>query len=232
MKARQLPNRDQQGDVFRVELSRIIDLRHGLIRLSNAVDGDRVNETFVPPYGPDHGQAGVSTPLMVSLHDLTYPRTFTDEHIVFTWGENPYWQCLNGMKLFEHEPPFDPSSMSRWRGRIGEVGDIDVHMDKGRRQRTAKNLCRWMKGMAASESDIGHSKQKHQMDRNRLKGTLDDRLNAILRAAGINCSKLLQGAAAFLCQTYIRLLFFKGHQLLRPRTLPITIGCADGFLKV
>jgi transposase, IS5 family len=26
------------------------------------------------------------------------------------------------MKPFEHEPPIDPSSMTRWRKRIGEAG--------------------------------------------------------------------------------------------------------------
>jgi len=26
------------------------------------------------------------------------------------------------MKFFEHEPPIDPSSMTRWRKRIGEAG--------------------------------------------------------------------------------------------------------------
>jgi transposase, IS5 family len=36
------------------------------------------------------------------------------------------------------------------------------------------------------------------MDRNRLKGTIGDRLNAILSATGMNFAKLLRWAAAFL----------------------------------
>ncbi len=38
------------------------------------------------------------------------------------WVENPYWQYLSGMEFFCHEPPIDPSSMSRWRSRVGEAG--------------------------------------------------------------------------------------------------------------
>jgi IS5 family transposase len=47
------------------------------------------------------------------------------------------------------------------------------------------------------------------MDRNRLKGVLGDRINAILSAAGMNFSKLLKGAAAFLRHIYFSLLVFQ-----------------------
>jgi len=36
--------------------------------------------------------------------------------------ENPCRQYLSGMKFFQHVFPIDPSSMTRWRGRIGEAG--------------------------------------------------------------------------------------------------------------
>ncbi len=32
------------------------------------------------------------------------------------------WQYLSGMKYFEHKFPINPSSMTRWRKRIGEAG--------------------------------------------------------------------------------------------------------------
>jgi len=50
------------------------------------------------------------------MHNLS------DEDVVHGWTENPYWQYLSGMKYFEHELPIDPSSMTRWRKRIGESG--------------------------------------------------------------------------------------------------------------
>jgi IS5 family transposase len=433
MKPKESPNKNQQGDLFRVELSQIIDVRHGLVRLSNAVDWDRLNNVFGVTYCPDNGRPGVSTRLMVSLHYLKYTHNLSDEDIVSAWVENPYWQYLSGMKFFEHEPPIDPSSMTRWRSRIGEAGaeellketiaaglklkavkpyqlkrvnvdttvqekeirfptdarlydrarqrlvdaakernislrqnynrkskhlvaqqsryahacqmkrakrctrqlktylgrvirdidrtypkpdlqlqtlleigtrifhqkkkdknkvysvhepaveciskgkvhkryefgckvsvaatskggwfvgakaihgnpydghtlkdalqqveriaqrpelafvdmgyrghgyagDVAVHVDKRRRGRTAKSLWRWMKRRAAVEPGIGHLKREHRMDRNRLKGVLGDRINAILSAAGMNFSKLLKGAAAFLRHIYVSLLVFQ-----------------------
>jgi IS5 family transposase len=36
--------------------------------------------------------------------------------------ENPYWQHFSGERYFRHELPCDPSSLVRWRQRIGEEG--------------------------------------------------------------------------------------------------------------
>jgi len=74
-------------------------------------------------------------------------------------------------------------------------GSAEVHVDKPRRGRTAKSLWRWMKRRAAIEPGIGHLKREHRMDRNRLKGTEGDMVNAILSAAGMNFRKLLRWAA-------------------------------------
>jgi len=59
---------------------------------------------------------------MVALHYLKYSCDLSDEEVVGGWVENPYWQYLSGMKFFEHELPIHPSSMTRWRKRIGEGG--------------------------------------------------------------------------------------------------------------
>jgi IS5 family transposase len=59
---------------------------------------------------------------MVALHYLKYTHNLSDEEVVACWVENPYWQYFSGMKWFEHEVPIDPSSMTRWRKRIGEAG--------------------------------------------------------------------------------------------------------------
>ena len=46
----------------------------------------------------------------------------SDEDVVQRWIENPYWQHFSGEPYFRHELPCDPSSLVRWRQRIGEEG--------------------------------------------------------------------------------------------------------------
>jgi hypothetical protein len=66
---------------------------------------------------------------MVSLHYLKYTFNLNDEQTVERWVENPYWQFLSGAKFFSHELPIDPSSMTRWRKRIGEAGTEELQKE-------------------------------------------------------------------------------------------------------
>lgn len=122
MKPKASPVEDRQGDLFRVELCRIVDPGHAMVKLAHAVDWDRLDEVFGATFCPDNGRPATSTRLMVSLHFLKHTNDLSDEAVVARWVENPYWQVLSGMKYFEHQPPIDPSSLSNWRKRVGEAG--------------------------------------------------------------------------------------------------------------
>jgi IS5 family transposase len=71
-------------------------------------------------------------------------------------------------------------------------GAVTVHVDKRRRGRTSQARWRWMKRRAAVEPSIGHLKNEHRLERNRLKGTAGNEINAILAAAAMNFQKLLR----------------------------------------
>jgi len=122
LKPRRPPVKERQGDLFRVELTNVIDMGHALVKLAKAVDWDRFEQLFGATYCADNGRPGVSTRLMVALHYLKYTYNLSDEDVLEGWVENPYWQHLSGMKYFEHTLPIDTSSMTRWRKRVGESG--------------------------------------------------------------------------------------------------------------
>ena len=122
MKPKKISQKDRQRDLFRAALDNIIDPSHGLVKLSKVVEWNRLDDFFGSTYCSDNGRPGVSTRLMVALHYLKYTRNLSDEDVVATWVENPYWQYFSGMKWFKHELPINPSSMTRWRKRIGEAG--------------------------------------------------------------------------------------------------------------
>lgn len=71
-------------------------------------------------------------------------------------------------------------------------GPITVHIGKRRRDRTSRRLWRWMKRRAAVEPSIGNLKNEHRSERNRLRGTYGDAINAGLSAAAMNFHKLLR----------------------------------------
>lgn len=60
--------------------------------------------------------------MMAGLLYLQHTFACSDEALIWTWVENPYWQHFCGETYFQHEPPIDPSLLSRWRKRIAEEG--------------------------------------------------------------------------------------------------------------
>jgi len=122
MKPKKSANKERQQELFRVELIRIINRSHSLIKLAAVVDWEELEKAFGTTYCPDNGRPAISTRLMVALHYLKYTHNLSDDDVVAGWVENPYWQYFSGMKYFEHRVPIHPSSMTRWRKRIGDAG--------------------------------------------------------------------------------------------------------------
>jgi len=111
-----------QRELFQAELEQIIDLHHPLVRLGKCIDWVSFEEALGATYHPTQGAPGIATRLMVALHYLKYQHDLSDEDVVAAWAENPYWQHFSGERYFQHRLPVDASSMTRWRGRLGEAG--------------------------------------------------------------------------------------------------------------
>jgi IS5 family transposase len=57
---------------------------------------------------------------MAGLNILKYMYGLSDPEVTARWVENPYYQHFCGEIYFCHEAPFDRSSLTRWRQRLGE----------------------------------------------------------------------------------------------------------------
>lgn len=108
--------------MHKTRLANLVNARHPMVRLAQEIDWQSFDEHFGVYYRSGKGRPAISTRLMVSLHYLKYTHDLSDEAVVRGWVENPYWQYLSGMEFFEYDLPIDPSSMSRWRSRVGEAG--------------------------------------------------------------------------------------------------------------
>jgi transposase, IS5 family len=109
-------------DLFRTELVNLIDQRHELVRLAELIDWQAFANEWSPQFVSTTGRPALPTRLMASLLYLKHVYALSDEDTVERWSENPYWQHFSGERYFQHELPCDPSSLVRWRQRIGEAG--------------------------------------------------------------------------------------------------------------
>lgn len=115
------PLHQAQREMFRIELEQLVDAGHPLVKLGRQMDWLGFEERLGATYAAK-GAPGLRTRLLVALHYLKYQHDLSDEAVVQHWVENPYWQHFSGEQFFQHELPIDPSSMTRWRQRLGEAG--------------------------------------------------------------------------------------------------------------
>jgi IS5 family transposase len=109
-------------DLFRTELVNLIDQRHELVRLAGLINWQAFADEWSPQFVSTTGRPALPTRLMAALLYLKHAYALSDEDVVERWCENPYWQHFSGERYFRHELPCDPSSLVRWRQRIGEAG--------------------------------------------------------------------------------------------------------------
>jgi len=112
------PRQQDQGDLFRSRLDQILDRQHPLFVLAGQIDWSVFDRKFGQLYA-DRGRPALPTRLMVGLHYLKHAFNESDESVVARLLENPYWQYFCGFEFFIHRLPLDPSSLVRWRKRIG-----------------------------------------------------------------------------------------------------------------
>ncbi len=115
------PQSPGQDDLllFQAHFDQLLNPAHPLLKLAGQIDWAAFDDAFGALYCEDHGAPAKATRLMVGLHDLKHTFNESDESVVAKWVENPYWQAFCGSSHLQHALPIHPTSMTRWRQRIG-----------------------------------------------------------------------------------------------------------------
>lgn len=116
------PSTPISGELFRQTLREQINLKHPLIRLADLIKWERVEALALPHFPSRTGRPAISPRLIAGLLYLQHAFALSDEEVVWRWVENPYWQVFTGEEYLQTELPIDPSSLTRWRRRLGEAG--------------------------------------------------------------------------------------------------------------
>ena len=109
-----------QKDLFQSRLDQIIDPSHALVKLAQKIDWPFLETKLGAIYTDKAGRPPLPTRLMAGLAILKAMHDLSDEVLCARWLENPYYQYFCGEEFFRHRLPFDRSSLTRWRQRMGE----------------------------------------------------------------------------------------------------------------
>jgi len=111
-----------QGDLYRSRLDQILNRQHPLFVLAGMIDWAAFHKEFGSLYVEKMGRPALPIRLLVGLHYLKHAFNVSDEDVVVQFVENPYWQYFCGFEYFQHRLPLDPTTLVKWRKRIGPKG--------------------------------------------------------------------------------------------------------------
>ena len=94
-------------------LDELINVRHPLERLAGLIDWAEIERTFGARFSSGRGRPALAPCLVAGLLYLQHNFDASDEAVVNTWVENPYWQYFCGEVYLQAEAPIDPSSLTR-----------------------------------------------------------------------------------------------------------------------
>jgi transposase, IS5 family len=115
-----IPKRtNSKPDLFGVSLGQVINLDHPLIKLADEFDWEAIRLEIEPSFCDVNGRPGADVRLVLGLFYLKAAFNLSDENLIARWVENPYWQWFCGFETMQHNPPIDPTTLSRWRSRLG-----------------------------------------------------------------------------------------------------------------
>jgi IS5 family transposase len=170
-----------------------LNLEHPLVKLSQAMDWDELEREFGKQMSSEGGRPALPTRLLVGLHYLKSLYDESDESVVAKWVENPYWQYFCGEETFQHEFPCHPTSLPKWRQRVGVEG---VEKLLGQVLRTA------MRQQALKPSEIAQVNVDTTVQEKAIAFPTDARLYDKARRALVRVARKHQ---VHLRQSYVRL---------------------------
>ncbi len=111
-----------QNLLFSSRLSTLLNPNHELLKLAKSIPWEQLEAEFSPLFSEGPSRPPLPVRLATGLMILQHVFNVSDERAVAMWAENPYWQAFCGYDFLQWELPVHPTSLTRWRQRIGAAG--------------------------------------------------------------------------------------------------------------
>ncbi len=112
--------KNDQENLFKNRLSIQLNPDDEIFKLAEIIPWQVLEEEFSDLFeNKIAGRPAKPVRLIVGLLLLQHLHNLSDENVVRGWVQNPYWQYFCGYDFLQWELPLDPSSLTRWRKRLG-----------------------------------------------------------------------------------------------------------------
>ena len=116
------PLKQEQDNLFKSRLSQQLKPDHELLNLSKKIHWEQLESEFKPLFSEGPNGPLLPVRLAAGLMILQHMFNESDENIVQSWVENPYWQHFCGYDFLQWKLPVHHTSLTRWRKRLRPDG--------------------------------------------------------------------------------------------------------------
>lgn len=110
----------RQGRLFETRLSKLLSPRKPLYCMAELIDWEGIESDLPKELFDTNGRPGKPVRLMIGLLMLQQLSGSSDEGTIEMWVENPYWQYFCGYDYLQWDEPADPTTLIKWRQRLGK----------------------------------------------------------------------------------------------------------------
>jgi len=197
-----------QDLLFKSRLSTQLNPKHELLRLAHAIDWQQLETEFLPLFSEGAGHPPLPIRLACGLMILQHMFNFSDEKVVEAWVENPYWQAFCGYDFLQWEFPAHPTSLTRWRNRLGGQGvekllQLSISVALRTKTVTSSELSK-----VISDTTVMPKAVMHPVDAKLIRRSIE-RIVRAAKAAGIHLKRTFERVATWALKDYLRLMHGK-----------------------
>lgn len=200
--------RQDQDLLFKSRLSEQLNPQHAILLLAKAIHWSQLESEFSSLFTEGRGYPPIPVRLACGLMILQHMFDMSDERVVEAWVENPYWQAFCGYDFLQWELPIHPTSLTRWRQRIGTSGmekilQISVSVALRTNTVTPQELTKTI-----SDTTVMPKAVTHPVDAKLIRCSIK-RIVRAAKAAGIHLKRTYARVASWALKDYLRLMHGK-----------------------
>lgn len=197
-----------QDLLFRSRLSEQLNPKHELLRLAKAINWQQLETEFLPLFTAGAGHPPLPIRLACGLMILQHMFNLSDERVVEAWVENPYWQAFCGYDFLQWEFPAHPTSLTRWRNRLGAQGVEKLLQQSISVALHTKTVTPTELSKVISDTTVMPKAVAHPVDAKLIRRSIE-RIVRAAKAAGIHLRRTFDRVATWALKDYLRLMHGK-----------------------
>lgn len=206
------PLQQDQGQLFTSRLSEQLNPEHELLKLAKVIPWHQLEEEFKPLFSEGPSRPPLPVRLAAGRMILQHMYDKSDENVVAAWVENPCWQAFCGYDFIQWELPVHPTSLTRWRQRIGPAGVEKILQTSIQVAVETKTVLPSELSKTICDTTVMPKAITHPTDAKLIQRSLD-RIVKAAKQAGIALKRSYQRVSRWALRDYQRLMHGKRRRL-------------------